>query len=152
MGKEPDRVERPHGEERPRDLQRLRTEIGGARRRLDAYVEELDRRRHRLLSVRDHPAAATAVGLAILGIVGGVVYLARRRAQARSRSWRRARHFRDAVSRMSRHPERVASDAKSPWSRVLVAIAPIVVKKLVDAAVRFEPRRKPKGATSSKAL
>jgi hypothetical protein len=43
---------------------------------------------------------------------------------------------------MSRHPERVASDAESPWSRVLVAIAPIVVKKLADAAVRFEPRRR----------
>jgi hypothetical protein len=147
MGKEPDRLERPQGEEGPHDLQRLRTEIRGARRRLDAYVEELDRRRHRILSVRDHPAAAAAIGAAVLGLVGGAVYLARRRAQARSRSWRRARHVREAVARMSRHPERVASDAKSPWSRVLVAIAPIVVKKLADAAVRFEPRRRRRGAT-----
>ncbi len=146
MGKEPHRLEGPKADGDPQDLQRLRAQIRGARRRLDAYVAELDRRRHRLLSVRDHPAAAAAIGAALGGLVAGIVYMARRRASAPSRSWKKARHFRDAVARMSRHPERVASDAKSPWSRVLVAVAPIVVKKLADAAVRFEPRRRAKSA------
>jgi hypothetical protein len=146
MGKEPHRVEGKHADEGVQDIQRLRAQIRGARRRLDAYVAELDRRRHRILSIRDHPVAAAAVGVALGGLVAGIAYMARRRARAKSRSWRRARHFREAVARMSRHPERVASDAKSPWSRVLVAVAPIVVKKLADAAVRFEPRRRAKSA------
>jgi hypothetical protein len=133
MGKEPDRVEKTDGDGDAQELQRLKSEIRGARYRLDAYVEELDRRRHRFLSLREHPGAAAAVGLAVGGLLAGIVLLARRGAKSRSKSWRRARHFRDAVARMSRHPERVASDAKSPWSRVLVAVAPIVVKKLADA-------------------
>jgi len=142
MGKEPHRIDRAKGDEGAQDIQRLRAQIRGARRRLDAYVAELDRRRHRILSIREHPVAAAAVGVALGGLVAGIAYAARRRASARSRPWRRARHFREAVARMTRHPERVASDAKSPWSRVLVAVAPIVVKKLADAALRFEPRRK----------
>ncbi|HYX21636.1 MAG TPA: hypothetical protein VFA98_12400, partial [Thermoanaerobaculia bacterium] len=93
MGKEPDRVEKTDGHRGAHDLQRLRSEIRGARHRLDAYVEELDRRRHRLLSVRDHPSAAAAVGLAVGGLVAGIVVVARRRARRGSKSWRRARHL-----------------------------------------------------------
>ena len=80
--------------------------------------------------------AAVAMGVGFLALAGGAVWLGRRRARRKAGSWRRVRHFREALGRASRHPERVASDAKSPWSRILVAVAPIAVKKLADAALR----------------
>ena len=133
MGKEADRV----GVSRPpsgaHDVQRLESEVEKSRRRLDAYVDELDRRRHRLLAMRKPgrvAVAAAGAGL-ILGAAAFVLYRRRRRL---SRMRRRGRNLQDALLRMARHPERVASDGKSPWSRVLVAVAPVVVRTLAQAA------------------
>jgi hypothetical protein len=122
--------------ESPRDLKRLEWEITRTRRRLDEYVNELDRRRHRLLAVRRHPAAAAGVAAGVAALVVGGVVLARRRASTRRRAVRKSQSLREAWSRMLEHPERVASDGKSPWSRLAVAVAPILVKKIADAALK----------------
>ena len=119
-----------------RDLKQLESDIKRTRRRLDEYVDELDRRRHRLLAVREHPWAAVGVGLGVVALAAGTVVLLRRRATTRRRVQSRTQGLRQALGRMLDHPERVASDGKSPWSRVLVAVAPIVVKKIADAALK----------------
>ena len=158
MGKESHRVTRPkdrdvrdqvadegasHGAgpegrkpESPRDLKRLEWEITRSHRRLDEYVDELDRRRHRLLAVRRHPAAAAGVAAGVAALVVGGIVLVRRRASTRRHAARKSRNFREAWSRMLEHPERVASDGKSPWSRIAVAVAPILIKKIADAALK----------------
>ncbi|HEX4440911.1 MAG TPA: hypothetical protein VH854_12615 [Thermoanaerobaculia bacterium] len=120
----------------PRDLKRLEWEIKRTRRRLDEYVSEIDRRRHRLLAVREHPWAAAGAALGAVGLAVGIVVLVRRRAATRRRVRTRSTSLREAFGRMLDHPERIASEGKSPWSRVLVAVAPIVVKKVADAALR----------------
>ena len=122
--------------ESPRDLKQLERDIARSRRRLDEYVDELDRRRHRLLAVREHPAAAVGVGVAAVALVAGTVVLVKRRAATRRRTQRKSQNLWQALQRMTEHPERVASDSKSTWSRVAVAVAPILVKKLADAAMR----------------
>jgi hypothetical protein len=154
MGKEPDRVsgadvreEVSSTEKRrrsadtqkaesPRDLKHLEWEIARSRRRLDEYVDELDRRRHRLLAVREHPVAVAGAALGAAAAVAGTVILIRRRSSTRRRAVKRSQDLKEALNRMFAHPERVASDGKSPWSRVLVAVAPIVAKKIADAAFR----------------
>jgi hypothetical protein len=122
--------------ESPADLKRLEADIARTRRRLDEYVDELDRRRHRLLAVRQHPAAAAGVALGAAALVAGAVILVRRRAALRSRPKRKSQNLWEALGRMADHPERVASDGKSPWSRIAVAVAPILVKKIADAALQ----------------
>lgn len=124
-----------------RDLKQLESDIKRTRRRLDQYVDELDRRRHRLMAVREHPWAAAGVGLGAIALVGGTVVLLRRRATSRRRVQSRSRSLRETLGRMLDHPERVASDGKSPWSRILVAVAPIVVKKIADAAIKGRKTR-----------
>jgi len=137
MGKKPDRLNRAEARpDSPGTVKSLESEIERSRRRLDAYVDELDRRRHRLLSLRRHPLPAGAAALGAAALVAVGVGLYRRRSGRIHRSRRKARDLREAFLRMSAHPERVASDSKSPWSRVLVAIAPVVVKMLADAALR----------------
>ena len=135
MGKEPNRMKTSAPGNGHEDLRRLETEIARSRRLLDAYVDELDRRRHRLLSVRAHPVAAIGIAAGAALLVGGAALLvARRRPPRRAR--RRVSNLADAFVRMTQHPERVASDGKSPWSRILVTVAPIVVKAVADATLR----------------
>ena len=137
MGKKPHRVaEESPGPGSAEEVRRLESEIEHSRRRLDAYVDELDRRRHRLLSVGRHPlpAVGLAAGAAII-FVGGVWLLRRRRTRV-TRSRRKARRLADALRRAAAHPERVAAEGKSPWSRALVAATPVIVRFLADAALR----------------
>jgi hypothetical protein len=148
MGKEPHRLSRrdvreelgkhdaPGQADSPRDLKRLEADIARTRRRLDEYVDELDRRRHRLLAVREHPVAAAGAALGAVALIAGAVVLVRRRASTRRRAQRKSQNVWQAFQRMAEHPERVASDGKSPWSRIAVAVAPILVKKIADAALR----------------
>jgi hypothetical protein len=137
MGKKPHRV----AEESPaldsaEEVRRLESEIERSRRRLDAYVDELDRRRHRLLSVGRHPLPAVALAAGAAVIVVGGIRLLRRHPTRAARSRRRARSLGDALRRAAAHPERVAAEGQSPWSRALVAATPVIARFLADAALR----------------
>ena len=143
MGKEPNRLndkpsERKAAKKRvaPEHVKLLESEIESSRRRLDAYVDELDRRRHRLLSVREHPAPAIGVAVGTAALVVGTIILIRRRNRRLARSRKKFVAIQEAFARMVAHPERVASDGKSPWSRVLVAAAPVAMKLLANAALQ----------------
>ena len=140
MGKEQDRVKPRAPENGHEDLKRLETEIERSRRRLDAYVDELDRRRHRFLSMREHPAAAIGIAAGALILVGGGAWLASRRRRPSRRARVHTSNLAQALGRMARHPERVAPDGKSPWSRVAVAVAPILAKVVADVALRRRGR------------
>ena len=141
MGKEPRRVARERAaQDSAEEVRRLESQIVSSRRRLDAYVDELDRRRHRLMSLR-RPLPAVGLALGAAGMIAGFVVLAKRRSRSSSRSRRKSRDLRAALRRVVAHPDRVASDGKSPWSRVLVAVAPVAVKFLADAAFRSRRRR-----------
>ena len=145
MGKEPHRVTKngaarrapgPEARVSPERVRRLESEIESSRRRLDAYVDELDRRRHRLLSIRRHPAPAIGAAVGALVLLAGTIVVIRRRRSRIARSRRKWEGLQEALARVVAHPERVASEGKSPWSRVLVAAAPVAVKFLADAALR----------------
>jgi len=136
MGKEPRRVARERAaRDSAEEVRQLESQIVSSRRRLDAYVDELDRRRHGLMSLR-RPLPVLGLALAAAGVAAGAAALARRRAKRVPRSRRKARDLREALGRMVTHPERVASGGKSPWSRILVAVAPIAAKVLADALLR----------------
>jgi hypothetical protein len=144
MGKEPHRVmkdgaARPAGKKAarvsPERVQRLESEIESSRRRLDAYVDELDRRRHRWLSIRRHPGPALGAAVGALALVAGTIVLLRRRSRL-DRSRRKLENLQGAFARVFAHPERVASEGKSPWSRILVAVAPVAAKLVADAVLR----------------
>lgn len=136
MGEEPDRVMEAQKDPSPQDLKRLETEIAASRERLSGFVAELDRRRHDLLSFTGHPLRIAAIALAAAALAAGATAVIVR-ARARPRRLRkRSRQMREAFGRIVRHPERVASDAKSPLARIAVAVAPILVKKIADAALR----------------
>ena len=82
------------------------------------------------------PLPVLGLALAAAGVAFGVAALVRRRARRIPRSRRKAKDLRAALGRMVTHPERVASEGKSPWSRILVAVAPIAAKVLADALLR----------------
>jgi hypothetical protein len=143
MGKEPHRLkteaDRKAGKRAaraaPERVKRLESEIESSRRRLDAYVDELDRRRHRLLSIRRHPAPAIGLAVGVAALLAGAVVLVRRRRRRLARSRRKWEGLQEALARVVAHPERVASEGKSPWSRVLVAVAPMAARFLAEAAL-----------------
>jgi len=137
MGKKPHRVaEVSPALDSAGEVRRLESEIENSRRRLDAYVDELDRRRHRLLSVGRHPLPAVGLAAGAAVVFAGGVWLLRRRRTRVTRSRRKARRLADALRRAAAHPERVATEGKSPWSRALVAATPVIVRFLADAALR----------------
>ena len=138
MGEEPNRVAPAPAPEDPsqQDLRKLEREIAASRDRLTDMVAELDRRRHHLLSVREHPLRIAGVaGAAAILAAGATFLLIRRRGRATALR-KRARNFSEAFSRMIAHPERVASDAKSPLWRIAVLVVPILVKKIADRTFR----------------
>jgi hypothetical protein len=139
VGKEPDRLTPAERDPSPLDIKRLEREIAESRKRLSDLVAELDRRRHELLSFRARPlrtAAIALVGAAVAGGAAAVLLRGRSRLSVR----KRARDLGKAFGRIFEHPERVASDAKSPFSRIAIAVVPILVKKIADRAL--ERRRR----------
>ena len=141
MGEEPNRVEpnpvAPNQEEpSEQDLRELEREIAASRERLSDVVAELDRRRHHLFSLGHHPLRVAAIAAGAAAFASGVTFAIYRRRKRRRAISRRARRLGQAFGRMAAHPERVASDAKSPVTRIALVIAPILVKKIFDAALR----------------
>ena len=138
MGQESNRVAPGNGEPSEQDLRKLEREIAASRERLSDVVAELDRRRHHLFSFefQHHPLRVAVIAAGAAAFASGLtfaIYRRRRRERALSH---RARKFSKAFGRMTAHPERVASDAKSPWMRIAMVIAPVLVKKIADRVLR----------------
>jgi hypothetical protein len=137
VGEEPDRVKKEGPS--PEDLRRLEREIAQSRDRLSGLIGQPDR--HEILSVRAHPVRTGALGAAVAGLLAGGVLLVLRRRARRRKAQVKGRRFRLAAARVFEHPERLASDAKSPISRVLIAVAPILIKMIADRALAATSRR-----------
>jgi hypothetical protein len=136
VGEEPDRVSAAGRDPSAEDVKRLEKDIEASRERLSDVVAELDRRRHALLSPGTYPLRFAAVAAGATLLAGGAVFVVLRARRRRRRFAKRSRQLADAFTRMVRHPERVASDAKSPLSRIAVAVVPILIRKIADGVLR----------------
>ena len=109
--------------ETPAELER---DIEVVRNDLGKVAGELDRRRHELFDVRRqltrHPLAIALIAGAALGIVAAGIALAKARRRRRYHDVaERFGRVREAIQRMSRHPERVARPTPSAGLRIATA-------------------------------
>ena len=125
MGEEPGRVEKSP----PREVRRIASDIERTRRVLADYVEELDRRRHRLTDRGPLLIAAAAAAVVLVG-VGTALVLRRRARQAPSA---RAKRLLEAAQRFSRHPDRVARK-DGAIKKAALALVPILAKAALSRA------------------
>jgi hypothetical protein len=124
--------------EKEPEVRRLESEVREIRKGLEASVAELDRRRREVMDIRRHKGAALGLVLALgLAAAGAVTIRIRRRRRERSTT-RKLRGFRDAVDRMSRHPERIAKEppplGPTLLSSAAVAAGTTLAKKIVEKA------------------
>jgi hypothetical protein len=141
-------VENNGADDRVRELD---TEIGDVRRRLDALVMELDRRRHNVTDWRRHlrrHGRTIAVGVLVVAVAVTVpVALARRRARYHttlvSRGAGLARTARRRLSQALTH-DRPAPTETGPGlgSRTAVAVATVVAQALVASVLRSVDRQR----------
>jgi hypothetical protein len=134
----------------------LGDEITDVRRRLDALVMELDRRRHNVTDWKRH--ARRHGGTVALGVLVVVVAVATPVAFARMRARRRGlasllergteltqrvRRVGRGLERLSEEPERTAppTTITAIGSRTLVAVAAMLAQTLATAAVRAMAKR-----------
>jgi len=137
-------------------VRELGTEISDVRRRLDALVMELDRRRHNVTDwrrhLRRHGRTIAAWMLVVAVAVTVRVALARRRARyhdtAGSRGARLARMTRrrlgQALESVASRPDRPASTERGHGlgSRIAVAVATVVAQALVASVLRSVDRQR----------
>ena len=127
----------------------LGDEITDVRRRLDALVMELDRRRHNVTDWRRHlrrHAGTVAVGaLAVAVVVAAPVVLARTRSRRRTTSslvargaefTQKARRLGQAFERIADDPDRLAPTSAGLGSRVVVAVAAMMAQVLATSVLR----------------
>jgi hypothetical protein len=134
----------------------LGDEITDVRRRLDALVMELDRRRHNVTDWKRHArrhGGAMALGALVVAVaVATPMVLMRMRARRRgplsllergAQLTHRARRVGRALERLSDNPEQVPppTTVAGVGSRTLVAIAAILAQALATAAVRAVVKR-----------
>jgi hypothetical protein len=134
----------------------LGDEITDVRRRLDALVMELDRRRHNVTDWKRHArrhGGTVALGTLVVAVaVATPMVLMRMRARRHgplsllergAELTHRARRVGRALERLSDHPEQVAppTTVAGVGSRTLVAIAAILAQALATAAVRAVVKR-----------
>ena len=116
----------------------LGSEIATVRAELDTLLGELDRRRHEALDVtlqlRRHAFGASLTVVAFVATAAGSVWLARWRRRRRERLPAQAGRLRHALSRMTEHPERVATDP-TVTTKILTAAANAAVAALVKKAL-----------------
>jgi hypothetical protein len=125
----------------------LGDEITDVRRRLDALVMELDRRRHNMTDwrrqIRQH-GRSVAVGALVVAIaVTAPVMLARARSRRRSTLLARgaafagkARRLGQALERISDDPNRLAPAAAGLGSRTAAAVAAMMAQIIATTIVR----------------
>jgi hypothetical protein len=108
--------------ETPAELER---DIEVVRNDLGMVAGELDRRRHELFDVRRqltrHPLAIALIAGAALGIAAAGIALARSRRRRYHDVGERFGRVREAIQRMSRHPERAARPTPSAGRRIATA-------------------------------
>ena len=128
----------------------LGDEITDVRRRIDALVMELDRRRHNMTNWRRHVrrhGGAVALGALVIAVsVAAPVLLARLRSRRRvdtlmSRGVEftaKARRLGQALERIADDPDRLAPRAAAAGvgSRTVVAVATMIAQVLAQAAMR----------------
>ena len=134
----------------------LGDEITDVRRRLDALVMELDRRRHNMTDWRRHlrlHARTIAFGALVVAVaVTGPVALARIRARRRSSLLargvaltRKARRLGQAFERITDNPDRVApATGAGLGSRTAAAVAAMLAQAIAAAILRaaVKPRER----------
>lgn len=120
----------------------LGSEIAGVREELDTLLSELDRRRHDALDMplqlRRHAVGAGLTAFALVATAAGGVWLTHWRGRRRARLTAKAGRFYHALSRMTEHPERVATGSTIPAKIVTAAASAAVaalVKKLLERVV-----------------
>jgi hypothetical protein len=125
----------------------LGDEITDVRRRLDALVMELDRRRHNMTDwrrqIRRH-GRSVAVGALVVAIaVTAPVMMARARSRRRSAVLSRgaaltskARRLGQALERIADDPDRVAPAAAGLGSRTAAAVAAMMAQIIATTIVR----------------
>jgi len=117
-------------------------EVAHVRDELDVLLGELDRRRHEALDVplqlRRHAVGASLTVLAFTLAAAGSVGLTMWRRRRRERLSTRVGRFSQAISRMTEHPERVATERAMP-ARIVTAAAnaavTMLVKKLLERGI-----------------
>lgn len=122
--------------------QALGGEIATVRYELDELLAELDRRRHELfdvrLQLRRHALGASLTTLAFVATAAAGVGLNVWRQRRRQRLTAQAGRLREAISRMTEHPERVAAEPTIPGKIIAAAAsaaAAALVKKLLERGV-----------------
>ena len=127
----------------------LGDEITDVRRRLDALVMELDRRRHNVTDWRRHlrrHAGTVAVGALVVAVaVAAPVLFSRTRTRRRSslvargaELTQKARRFGQALGRIADDPDRPAPAASAVGlgSRTVVAVAAMMAQVLATTVLR----------------
>jgi len=127
----------------------LGDEITDVRRRLDALVMELDRRRHNVTDWRRHlrrHAGTVAVGALVVAVaVAAPVLFSRTRTRRRSSLVARGAGFTQKARRFGQALERIADDPDRPapaasavglGSRTVVAVAAMMAQVLATTVLR----------------
>ena len=158
MGQGTTRVVEDHGASGR--VRELGDEIVDVRRRLDALVMEIDRRRHNVTDWRRHlrqHASTIAVGALVAAVAVGApvvlsrVLIGRRRGLLAARGaglTRKAHRLGHALERIAENPDRLAppTTAFSLGSRTAVAVAAMVAQVLATGILRTLAR--PRALTS----
>jgi len=109
---------------------------------LDELLAEFDRRRHQLfdvrLQLRRHALGATLTTVAFVATAAAGVGLGVWRQRRRQRFTAQTGRLRHAISRMTEHPERVATEPTIPGKIIAAAAsaaAAALVKRLLERGV-----------------
>jgi hypothetical protein len=118
--------------------------IERARARLDGLVTEIDRRRHELMDVRlqlrKHTLLVALVATGAAAIITTTALLVARSRRQRNSVWGRWKRVREALARMTEHPESVARNEPNLAKKIAAsagsAAASQIAKRLAERSVR----------------
>lgn len=125
------------------NVEKVENEVEKIQRNLGGLVGELDHRRKELfdvrLQLRRHAVPLIVVGSALLALIAtgitAAVIRRRRRRTLRARAWR----FREALHRMTAHPEQVAEPSPRVGKKIASAggsaAASVIGKKLAQRLI-----------------
>jgi hypothetical protein len=125
------------------EVDSLELEVDRIRHNIGELVRELNHRRHEAfdlrLQFRQHAGRLVLVGVAFAALIAGTIALAAARLRRRRSIRTRVTKLRDALRRISAHPERVAERQPNVPRKLLAAggtaIATALGKKLAKRLV-----------------